>query len=774
MGCSLDSVGVFKGCNWTTASGEYGLSRHRVGVSYQVPERLTVGLNPTQKSAVTTLEGPLLIVAGPGSGKTRVLTQRVAALVDAGVPPWNILAVTFTNKAAAQMRERLGVLIGEDTVRKAWVATFHSTCVRLLRNYHEEAGLKRNFTIVDADEAKRLIKEVAVSNGLLTGLSATEVTQTVNAFVSAISRAKNDSLTYNELANRSTDATVTAAVWESYDRKLRTSNSLDFDDLLLRTNLLMGTSAGDLIRSRFKYLLVDEYQDTNLVQESLTYSWAGTRNVCVVGDPDQSIYAFRGATPSVMSRFSEHYSEAEVVVLDRNYRSTANVCAVSAAIIAGNPSELRAEATPNTTDDGPPVAVRSFIDSEAEARWVVGQIKNRNPLSENAVLIRTAALSRAIENQLRSEGVPYLLTGGLSFYQRAEVKDVLSWMRLSVNNRDSVAFMRASSVPKRGLGNASVTEIIRLSEEMDIGFGEACLEFSKSSSHGRKGALSFASDLQLVTSAADESVSKVLGVILGSVGLRADVSARDAKDSGSRLQQLDELMADAQVYDEDNDLVDTEGVVISTMAPADRLRTYLEHAALFSAEKDETGGQDAAQVMTIHAAKGKEFDHVYLIGVEENVIPHSRAINSGSDAEISEERRLAFVATSRARTNLSLTYCQKRFAFGSETYNEPSRFLNGLPGGSIEESAQDSFLPSASIRSSGGKSSKTTFGRVTTKPVAKSTGYTLGDKVAHRSFGAGTVTAVVGTTVEVMFEGAGRKTLESSVAPMSVVGGKSE
>lgn len=744
-----------------------------------VSEQLLHGLNNEQREAVSTLNGPLLIVAGPGSGKTRVLTHRFAALTAAGVAPWHIVCVTFTNKAAAQMRERIAQLTSPETAGRSTVATFHATCVRLLRTYHDSAGLPRSFTIVDSDDSARIIKAIATDAGYLAGLSPSEVKETLKTFSSRISAGKNSGLTPEAMAHTYPDAAMTAHVWAAYNERLQAMGTVDFDDLLLRTTHLLERNepVRANVQQKFQYVMVDEYQDTNAIQEKLLGLWNGTGNVCVVGDPDQSIYAFRGAAPAVMDRFVRNYPGTKVVTLDRNYRSTGNICAVSAAIIASNPAELRAR-THTQASSGAKVDVRAFADSDSEARWVVQQIDARRPLKENAVLIRTAALSRPVENSLRKAGLAYQLTGGMSFFERSEIKDVLAWLTFAYNPRDEVAFARAVTSPKRGIGASTIAAVSEAARAGAKPISEICADGDNVPARAREKLTQFAQTVQSIASTfSDGALAAVRAAVVLS-GVREAVIALDAKDGTDRLANLDQLLAQASSFDQDPAQTDSMGQLTVNLPAGERVEAFLHSTALVSATDSEDDTSDAVQVMTIHAAKGKEFDHVYVVGLEENILPHHRALRSGLEEELFEERRLAFVAASRARKTLALTYSASRFFFGEETTNEPSRFLTGLPSHSVQESEQWRTHSQGSLNryahttgSRRGAIPKQVTVRRKTSVPQPSTGnageFTTGDRVQHSFFGTGRVIAAQGVTVTVAFDNHSvAKVLDVTVAPL--------
>ena len=764
-----------------------------------VSPALTAGLNPEQARAVETLAGPLLIVAGPGSGKTRVLTHRVAALLERGVWASRILAVTFTNKAAAEMRDRIATLVGPDEARRMWVATFHSACVKILRMYHEEAGLPRAFSIVDSDDSKKVMARCAEALGLLGGLSSTEARTFLKDASSVISRAKNDNKSPADLA-RSSQPEIRgyAPLMEAYNARLIELGACDFDDLLLLTLNLLRTRSDVLnaLQQRWWYISVDEFQDTNAVQyELIRLLSARHENLCVVGDADQSIYAFRGAQPSVVSTFTQTFPAAAVVVLEENYRSTENICAVSRAVIAQNPAQHRATLR-TSNPPGDPVRLYAATDDRDEANWVVGEIRRRGaPWSGHAVLIRTAALTRSLEDRLKSHGVDYDIVGGLRFYDRAEIKDALAYLRLAMNPDDRLAFERAVATPRRGVGDAGVSAVFDDADAAGVSaIDAAAVRGEAGKGRGASGLAAFVLAVGKVAEAAANGPEAAVRAALEDTGLRLAVRAADDKEKRSdyrREENLDQLLEAAREFVTDTYSAGADGTPVADLDGWEQTVAWMESAALHSAADNDDADVpvDRVQILTMHSAKGKEFPHVYVVGLEENVLPHVRALGEG-DGAVEEERRLLFVAVSRAQKTLDLSHCSMRVQFGKVAENAPSRFLKALPTSVVEckatraggaygqqgmsrrpyrtQSGAGWATPAAANRK------PTVAASAATRVVASGPRLTMADvdsgvRVRHAMFGDGTVIEHTRTTVTVAFDTVGQRQLSLFVAPLELI-----
>ena len=667
-----------------------------------VPDSIVEGLNAPQAEAVTTLEGPLLVVAGPGSGKTRVLTHRVAALLATGTPPWKILAVTFTNKAAAEMRERLELLVGEEQAQKLWVTTFHSLCARLLRRFHEEAGLDKSFSIADSDDARKLVTAALKGRGMNP--------EDARTYTSAISWAKNNLHTPSSMESDLPDA---AKIFADYQSALAQQRLVDFDDLLVRTYLLLRDNADvrAAAQDRFGYVMVDEYQDTNRVQyEIVRLISSEHHNLCVVGDTDQSIYAFRGAFPAAIGGFAEDFPGAAVIILNQNYRSSQAVLATARALIAKNPAVHRADLW-TANDPGAPVRVIEFDDDRQEATWVINQLSSHTGTS--AIIVRTNAQTRPFEAALTAARIPYVVVGTQRFYDRAEVKDALSWLRLALNPADLPAIRRAVAMPRRGLGEKTLGQLVTAAEVAGI---DPIAAASRPDLLGvmtprlQNICAQFAADVATVRTAAERTPAAALETVLA-LGMREALETEP-----DRLENLSQLTTAAALYvapPEDPFLVEDPNATAGIPGEPEGLaitRSFLETAALASTSDNGTTasaltspeGQPPpppVSLTTAHAAKGREFDNVFVAGVEETVYPHVRTQDDPQG--IAEERRLLFVAASRPRHHLVLSWCRRRMQFGKWADSGPSPFLVDLPDEVLQSCLASERSPDIFARRSG-------------------------------------------------------------------------
>ena len=631
------------------------------------------GLNPDQLDAVTHPTGPLLVVAGAGSGKTRVLTRRIAHLIgERGVSPFAILAITFTNKAAGEMKDRVADLVGL-VAHRMWVSTFHSACVRILRRDGDRLGFPSSFSIYDQGDAVRLTGYVVRDLGL-------DVKRfPARAVHSVISSAKNEGLSAKDYVERAQGPYEKhmGEVFVEYQARLRTAGAMDFDDLLGNAVLLLREHSDvlDQYRQRFEHVLVDEYQDTNVVQNELVMLLgAGHRNVCVVGDSDQSIYRFRGADIRNILEFERSFPDATVVVLDQNYRSTQTILDAANAVITKNsgrkPKELWTDA-----GSGDPITRFRADDEDDEARWVVGQFRRMHdggrPWTDMAVFYRTNAQSRAVEEQLVTLGVPYKVVGGLRFYDRREVRDAMAYLRLAANPADEVAAKRVLNVPKRGVGDTSVARVDAHAAGAGIAFIEALRDAEAAGVSGRA-ATGIRSFLELVDSlcrAVDDGPATVLEVALERSGYLDELRVDRSIEAEGRLENLAELVGFAGEFDTVDEFLERVGLVADTDDLPDGDRP----------DGDPADESDSGQVvlMTMHAAKGLEFPVVCIVGMEDGVFPHVRAL--GDPDELEEERRLAYVGITRARERLMMTHAWSRLLHGQTQYNPPSRFIDEIP-----------------------------------------------------------------------------------------------
>ena len=745
-------------------------------------ETLAAGLNPEQQTAVRHLDGPLLVVAGPGSGKTRVLTHRVAALVDAGVAPRSILALTFTNKAAEEMRERIGHLVDEHTAKDLWVSTFHSFCLRVLRRYANKVELPQNFTVLDRSDAERTLKIVMRELG--------HDVDDARQYQSAISFAKNQRHTPADLAARGGTNAAIAEVFERYQQQLTKQAAVDFDDLLTLTLRLVTGDENVLraLRARFQRILVDEWQDTNAVQyEIVARIAAESQQLCVVGDQQQAIYGWRGSTPEVLNQFIADFPDAEVVVLDRNYRSTPQIVEVSQAIIDASPNRFET-ALRTDNPDGDQVRCIELYDGEEEARFVVRQLQRAE--GSKAILLRTNAQTRLFEQELTRARVPYQLVGTVRFFDRAEVRDALAYLRVLVNPADALAVARAAGIPKKGLGDASVDALLATAEDLGVAPGDALTDervLAAMPTRACNGLARFASDLDSVREAAEHGVGPALQRIV-SLGVGAYHREKDTE----RGENLDELVAAGATFDLEGSPA-LAGVDHSELSGIDRLASFLESVTLTSSA-DASADGDAVSVVTAHASKGREWDHVWVVGVEDNLYPHSL---SRTAAEIEEERRLFFVACSRAAKTLTLTHRNRRFLNGSWEPAKPSPFLSFLPDSVLRQQHTSNKATGGGYNRNGGYNRRRPAKSSTSKQRSAVTGFparqaprsersvpaaaprvaagprlspddcVAGLVVTHPTFGAGVVESVNGNEATIRFEERTR-VLDLGFAPLSV------
>jgi DNA helicase II / ATP-dependent DNA helicase PcrA len=630
---------------------------------------LLADLTPAQREAVTHVEGPLLVLAGAGSGKTRVITRRVAHLLGRGIAGSNILALTFTNKAAGEMRARIAALVPDSGV---WVGTFHALCARLLRQYAPLVGLDRGFTIYDQADRLKAVKQAMERLGLDdVGVSAERVD-------AAISRAKNDLAPAETLASRGDAdhvAAIVARVYPAYQEILRKSSAVDFDDLLVHLVTIL-REHNDVRRdldARFRYVLVDEYQDTNLAQYAIVRALSVDRpNLCVTGDPDQSIYGWRGANLDNILEFEHDYPGCKVVKLERNYRSTKNILRVADHLIRHN-KRRKPKALLTENPDGPPVELAIYTTESDEAEAIAGRIaalvrEGEYSFRDVAIFCRVTALTRGLEVALRGAKVPYQVVGGVSFYERQEIKDVLAYLNLMVNPKDDVAFARVVNVPPRGLGKTSLEKLAERAEAM--GLPLLAMARQASSVPGLKdkavrGLRDFAYLVDELAALRDQAAEEALRKLLALTGYHAHLAGDSGNGGEDRLANVDELVSAARQFDREH--------------PGASVVEFLEEISLASAVdrwKDEAG---AATLMTLHAAKGLEFPVVFIVGLEQGLLPHARAINDADPAELEEERRLLFVGITRARRELYLSHCRIREFRGQRTATIPSCFLDELP-----------------------------------------------------------------------------------------------
>ncbi len=641
-------------------------------------------LNPAQRQAAEIISGPLLVLAGAGSGKTRVLTYRIASLVnEKGVAPWRILAVTFTNKAAGEMRERIENLVGS-LAAEIWIGTFHSVCVRFLRYEAEAFGLDANFSIYDEDDRRAVIRRVLEAHNI------DERELTPRSVIGQISQAKNsmlDPLEFSRQAGEAPGRRQIADLYTAYETELRRNNAFDFDDLLVEVVRQFDRHPEILqkYQQRFEHLLIDEYQDTNKPQYLLCRQLSTHhRNICVVGDDDQSIYQFRGADIRNILDFERDYADAHIVRLEQNYRSTARILASANAVIDHNQHRKGKELW-TEGPEGDPVAVVECDTDRREARHIVETIRRETrsgtyALSDTAILYRTNAQSRPLEEELQRSGFPYVIVGGIRFYDRREIKDVLSYLRLLVNPVDDITLRRIVNTPRRGIGDTSLERLQIFAQQNALSLYTALGHLNEVPNLGGRAQKSLGEFATLLSRliAAKETLDlpELCNEVLEESGYRQMIREENTPEAEAREQNIDQLLAEMTEYFDTHE------------APS--LETYLEEKSLMSSVDENGNDGNAITLMTLHSAKGLEFPRVFICGMEENLFPTSRAVDQSrlDPQAIEEERRLCYVGMTRAQLQLSLTYALRRYSYGSMIETEPSRFLQEIPSELTETSSE--------------------------------------------------------------------------------------
>ena len=735
-------------------------------------------LNEQQREAVYHTDGPLLILAGAGSGKTRVLTHRIEYLIEEkGVNPWNILAITFTNKAAGEMRERVDNLVGFGS-ESIWVSTFHSTCVRILRRHIDRLGYDHNFTIYDADDQKTLMKDVCKLIDI-----DTKVYKERN-LLSAISSAKDELITPQEYElNAAGDygKQKIAKVYMEYEKQLRANNALDFDDLLVKTVQLLQTQPDVLeyYQERFRYIMVDEYQDTNTVQFKFVSLLAGKyKNLCVVGDDDQSIYKFRGANIKNILNFEKEFHDARVIKLEQNYRSTSNILNAANAVISNNVGR-KEKSLWTDNGEGEKIQFRQFDTAYDEADFIAEDIRKHvndgAAYNEHAILYRTNAQSRLFEERFVAGNIPYKIVGGINFYARREIKDLLAYLKTIDNGKDDLAVRRIINVPKRGIGLTTINRVQESALEREIGFYEALKGLDLIPNIGRSAAKldSFVALIEYFKGVAGkESLSDLMKEIIEKTGYVEDLEADDKEDAQARIENIEELISKIAAYEE-------------TCADQDEKPTlsgFLEEVALVADIDSLDEEQDYVILMTLHSAKGLEFPHVYLAGMEDGLFPSYMTITSDDNEDLEEERRLCYVGITRAEKYLTVSCARRRMIRGETQYNKMSRFLKEIPAELMETGttfAEETEMPTQNayfqakqvFKQKAFSTGKTAKQFTVTKE--KGLDYTIGDRVKHMKFGEGLVTDITeggrDYEVTVQFDAAGVKKMFASFARLQKV-----
>ena len=755
-------------------------------------------LNKEQRLAVETLDGPVLILAGAGSGKTRALTYRVANLIDHGVKAWHILALTFTNKAAREMKDRTAQLVGPEAAEDAWISTFHSTCARILRRDIEKLGYQRTFAIYDDDDQTAVLKEI------LRRLNIDDKYLSVREVKGKISDAKNRLLSPDEWfmhSPRDHRSSQIHDIMVEYEKRLKTLNALDFDDLLLKTLLLLADHPPVLesYQQRFQYALVDEYQDTNKAQyELVRLLTAKSRNLCVVGDDDQSIYGWRGADIQNILDFENDYPDAKVIKLEQNYRSTSTILDAANQVIANNASRKDKKLW-TQMGEGEKIQVFTAEDERDEAAWIADNIRSLTRagdcLGDMAILYRTNAQSRVLEEIMHRAGIPYQVFGGQKFYDRKEVRDIIAYLRVIVNPADDMSLRRIINVPRRAIGDSTVQELIHHAQENDMPLYSALSDLPEGlASRPRKCVTDFFMLMTLLSAMKDTMpLEDFVSTLIEKTGLREQYARETSDEARSRVENIDEFLGAVHEFAEHSD--------------TPTLESYLENVALVT-DMDraaESGG--FVTMMTLHSAKGLEFPNVFIAGLEENIFPSFRSLED--DARLEEERRLMYVGITRARKRLYLSRARKRTLYNQDNFNAPSRFLEEIPARLVDSTWPDRRTQAFGSRASapalpnrrgsfGGSrpalpvsqigKPKLTFhgssldsipgvtkGFQPSKARETASGamqrlFQKGDRVLHRKFGAGVVRDITGSgadaRIAIEFTAYGVKEFSLSIAPI--------
>ena len=717
--------------------------------------------NEKQREAILETDGQVLVLAGAGSGKTTMLVSRLAYILETkNIKPYNILAITFTNKAAAEMRTRIEAQIGP-IARDMWISTFHSACVRLLRSSIERIGFDSSFVIYDSADSKTVIKDC------MKELNIDERLMPIRMIQNEISRAKDnlqDSTAYALINATDHRKKVIADVYELYQQKLKKNNALDFDDIVFSAVRVLSENPDVLekYRERFKYIMVDEYQDTNNAQYMLISLLAGEDgNICVVGDDDQSIYRFRGANIRNILDFEKEYPGAHVVKLEQNYRSTANILNAANAVIAHNKGR-KSKSLWTVKEGGEPICSFVGINERDEASFIAGKIsdiqRNGGRFGDSAILYRTNAQSRVIEEMLLRYAVPYRVLAGLRFYHRKEIKDIIAYLRIIHNPADSVSIKRVINEPKRGIGATSLEKAEALAGENNVSLFEI-INYANEYSELSRAAVKMVEFARMITdfqkAAGAMGIYDLVARVLNESGYMAALEMEDTVESRTRIENLNEFMSAVSEYEK------------STEEPS--LGGFLENVALVSDIDAYDEEQDACVLMTVHSAKGLEFPTVFLSGLEEGLFPSSR---SDTDEDIEEERRLCYVAITRAKDQLYITQARQRTVFGKTAPAFPSRFYKEIPNEFLKDVTPAPQKVTAKVTDS--FQSRQKIGELYQKPTApqavSSINFTTGDRVSHMKFGTGTILSVTpferDALLEIEFESVGKKRLMAAYAKL--------
>lgn len=766
-------------------------------------DAIYAGLNDRQLEAVTHTDGPLLILAGAGSGKTRVLTHRIAHLMAAGhVEPWNIIAITFTNKAAREMRERVDKIVGYGA-ENIWVSTFHSMCVRILRRFIDSLGYSRNFTIYDTDDSRVVMKELIKQFNY-----DTKVINDRKA-LNCISARKNELITPEQFEDEAGDdfnMKRYSKLYTAYQNRLKNSNALDFDDLIMKTVELFRTDreALNYYRNRFKYILVDEYQDTNTAQFELIKLMAGgndpasPHNLCVVGDDDQSIYKFRGANIYNILNFEKVFPEARVIKLEQNYRSTQSILNAANEVISNNTMRKDKKLWCSKGEGTPINYVRynsDYDEAEGIASAIRSHINNGLNYNDHAVLYRTNAQSRVIEEAFINMNIPYKIVGGINFYSRKEIKDIIAYLKTIDNGMDDVAVKRIINVPKRGIGQTTINRITEYADMHNISFYDALLDAGFIDGIGRsvnklRPFINLIEHYRALLSVEGCGVIKLINTILDDTGYMDGLKAEGTDEAQARIENIEELINKAASFEESVDSPDGEDT-------SSLLSDFLENIALVADIDSVNEDTDVVLLMTLHSAKGLEFPYVFLCGMEENLFPSAMALYSNDPSDIEEERRLCYVGITRAMDELTISSAARRRKNGDIQFNPPSRFINEIPRYLITESVSGDY-PQHTIRiperdvtfnpemkydsyAKKGNRKSNLFtnnpyiskGAHTPKTSSFQLTYSVGDKVKHIKFGEGIVRDITRNEsdydVSIEFAKLGMRRMKASYAKLTKI-----
>ena len=669
-------------------------------------------LNSMQEKAVNHIEGPMLVLAGAGSGKTKVLTSRIANLIDNGISPYNILAITFTNKAAKEMKDRVYRIIGS-SANNIQISTFHSLGLKILKENYSLLGYDRNFTIIDSDDVLTIIKKI------LKDLNLSKELYNPREIKNKISSAKNEMMGVDSFSKVEFDHNI-VEVYRLYQRKLKNGNSVDFDDLLILPIKLFKNYPNLLneYQERYKYILIDEYQDTNEAQYTFSKILAAKyRNIFVVGDNDQAIYAFRGANYKNILNFEKDYPEAKTILLEENYRSTKTILNAANCVIKNN-KERKDKNLWSNNEEGNKIKYKVVENEKEEASFVVDKIKEliSSGVKEEdiAVLYRTNAQSRVIEEEMLKKNIKYRIVGSFYFYNRKEIKDLLCYLRLINNHKDDVSFLRVINTPKRGIGEKTIDNLTNNATEEGISLYEAI-------NSGKE--LEFKKLIEELTKESENlSLTELIDNILEKSGMKKEYSSSKLLEDEIRLENLNEFKSITKSYEEEYGSA--------------TLSDFLDEISLVSDMSEHQEGNDRVNLMTVHSVKGLEFDYVFIVGMEEGIFPHYNAINYGGNAEIEEERRLCYVAITRAKKDLTITSAKSRMLFGNTTRNMPSRFIEEIDKKYLDIEENNTVKKAVNFIK---------------KKIDKTVEYEVGERISHTEFGEGIIVGVDKSILTVAF-----------------------